>query len=142
MRHCLSNLWMNIYGKKQIVYQAKKIGIRSLLVPIWFEIDQIMSIAVTYNGLFCDTHHEQHSLRPTAFHLLFILAHCKMDKIYTNSYHFIPFHTISYHFIPFHTISYHFIPFHLVHEWNLLLCTNIAVTYSHSKLPYHRSKAN
>jgi len=40
--HYLSNLWMNISGKKWIVYQAKKIGIQSLFISIWFEIDQIV----------------------------------------------------------------------------------------------------
>ncbi len=32
----------NIYGKKQIVLWAKKIGIWSLFVSIQFEIDQIV----------------------------------------------------------------------------------------------------
>ncbi len=48
----LSNLWMNISGIKRIVYKAKKFGIRSLFVSIWFEIDRIvhawLNIAVTY----------------------------------------------------------------------------------------------
>ncbi len=33
---------MNISGIKQLVYQAKKIGIRSLFVSIQFKIDQIV----------------------------------------------------------------------------------------------------
>ncbi len=53
MRHYLSNLWANISGKKWIVYQAKKIGILSLFILIWFKIDQIVcdrpNIVVTYH---------------------------------------------------------------------------------------------
>ncbi len=51
MSHYSSNLWMNIYYKKWIVYEAKKIGIHSLFVSIQFKIDRIVydrpNIAVT-----------------------------------------------------------------------------------------------
>ncbi len=49
----LSNFWTNISGIKQTVYRAKKFGIQSLFVSIWFKIDQIvpawLNIAVTYS---------------------------------------------------------------------------------------------
>ncbi len=52
MRHYSSDLWMNISSKKWIVYQAKKFGIQSLFVSIWFKIDWIvhdrLNIKVTY----------------------------------------------------------------------------------------------
>ncbi len=42
------------YFQKKIVYQAKKFGIQSLFVVIWFKIDQIVcdrpNIAVTLIG--------------------------------------------------------------------------------------------
>ncbi len=40
MRHFSSNLWTDIYGKKWIVYKAKKFSIQSLFVSIKFKIDQ------------------------------------------------------------------------------------------------------
>ncbi len=50
----MSDLWTNISGIKQIVYQAKKFGIQSIFISIQFEIDQIVhawpNIAVTYSG--------------------------------------------------------------------------------------------
>jgi hypothetical protein len=42
MRHYLSNLWMNIYGKKQIVCQVNKFGNISLFILIRFKIDRIV----------------------------------------------------------------------------------------------------
>ncbi len=52
MRHYLTNLLMNIYGKKWIVYQVQTLGIQSLLVLIQFKLDQIVhdrpNIPVTY----------------------------------------------------------------------------------------------
>jgi hypothetical protein len=38
----MSNLWMNISSKKQIVYHSRKTGIQSLFVLIRFEIDQFV----------------------------------------------------------------------------------------------------
>ncbi len=42
----------NVYGKKWIVYFALSFGIQSLLISIWFKLDQIVSdwpnIAITY----------------------------------------------------------------------------------------------
>ncbi len=47
------SIWMNISGKKWIVYQAKKLCIRSLFILIQIEIDQIVcawpNIPVTYD---------------------------------------------------------------------------------------------
>ncbi len=49
----LYNLWMNISGKKWIVYQAKIFSIQSLLAWIRFKIDRIVcewpNIAVTFS---------------------------------------------------------------------------------------------
>jgi len=50
MRHYLSNVRMNIYAKKQIVYQANKL-VATLFISIRFEINWIVhdrpDIAVT-----------------------------------------------------------------------------------------------
>jgi hypothetical protein len=55
MRHDSSNLLMNIYGKKQIVYWVQTFGIWSLFVSIWLKINWIvcdrLNIAVTWLGV-------------------------------------------------------------------------------------------
>ncbi len=56
MSNYLSNLWTNISGIKWIVCRAKKFGIWSLFISIWFEIDRIVhawsNIAVTSKKVF------------------------------------------------------------------------------------------
>jgi hypothetical protein len=42
MRHYWTNLLMNIYGKKQIVYWVQTFSIQSLFVSIQFEIIRIV----------------------------------------------------------------------------------------------------
>jgi hypothetical protein len=53
--HYLSNLWMNISGNKQIVYQPKIFSIRSLFVSfrlVWHRIvDTKMNTTITYNSV-------------------------------------------------------------------------------------------
>ncbi len=48
----MTNLIMNIYGKKLIVYLVETFSIWSLYALIWFELDRILgerlNIAVTY----------------------------------------------------------------------------------------------
>ncbi len=50
----LSNLWMNIYGIKQIVYQPKIFGIRSLFVPFqlnsWYRYEYCHFLAVIHQN--------------------------------------------------------------------------------------------
>jgi len=46
--HYLSNLWMNISGKKTKVYQAKRFSIWSLFISIPFEIGQICLCLTEY----------------------------------------------------------------------------------------------
>jgi len=60
MRHYLTILYMNIYGKKQIVYWAQTFSIWLLFVSIQFELDQIVcdrpNITVTFVQLYCNEH--------------------------------------------------------------------------------------